>query len=262
MLLKRYPLLSYFVLAYALTWVIEVPMMLAARGVISLHMPGWLEALAAFGPMAAAVIVLSRWQGEAGVRRLIDGLCRWQVPIVWWLLTLLSPFAVMLVALAITGDIDRFFSGELIGELSTQGRLVEVILLGGVLRGLGEEPGWRGLALPLLRGRYSPFFATLALWPVWTCWHLPSLLMRPEFALGAWFGFALGILAAAVFLTLLYEHTQSILLVAVWHALINITRAIAGAASPDAFFVFAQLMMLVGTAIIIYWVFAGRNIRV
>lgn len=261
MFLKRYPLLSYFVLAYALTWAIEVPMLLNVRGVISLHLPAWLEALAAFGPALAAVLVLGFWQGAAGVRELLNSLCRWRVPVIWWLVTLLSPVAIMLGALVITGDLDRLFSGELTGALVKQGRLLEVLLLGGVLRGLGEEPGWRGLALPLLRRRFSPFVATLALWPVWTCWHLPSMLMRPEFALGAWVGFALGMLAAAALLTLLYEHTRSVLLVAIWHALINITRTIAGEASQDAFFMFAQLMMLVGTAIIIYWVFANRNER-
>jgi membrane protease YdiL (CAAX protease family) len=262
MFLKRHPLLSYFVLAYLLTWIIEVPLMLDTRGVLSLHLPSWMEALAAFGPFVAALIVLGVWQGEAGLRQLFESLFRWQVSGIWWLVTLIFPFVIMLAALAITGAADRLFSGELLRGLWVEGRLFEVVLLGGVLRGLGEEPGWRGLALPVLRRLHSPLIATLLLWPVWACWHLPSFLMRPEFALGAWFGFSLGILAATVFLTFLYDQTRSVLLAVIWHALINIARTIAGAASQDAFFAFAQLMMLTGTVIILYWIFTGRNAQV
>jgi membrane protease YdiL (CAAX protease family) len=107
----------------------------------------------------------------------------------------------------------------------------------------------------LLRGRYGPLLATLAIWPVWTCWHLPSFLMRPEFALGAWLGFSLGILAASAWSTLLYDKTRSVLMIAIWHALINITRNMAGAASTDAFFAFAQAMLAIGLCVIVYWLF-------
>lgn len=253
--IKKYPLLSYFLLAYLLSWSLEVPMALTARGIINVHLPFWLEALAGFGPFAAAVIVLKITEGSGGVRRLLDSLLRWRVPGIWLLATVLSPFAVLFAALAITGETDKFFSGELIGQLSTEGKLLELILIGGVLRGIGEEPGWRGLALPLLRGRYGPLLATLLLWPVWTCWHLPSFLLRPEFAVGAWVGFAVGILAATAWTTLLYDKTRSVLMIAIWHALINITRGIAGSASTEAFFAFAQAMLAIGLCVIIYWLF-------
>ncbi len=257
MFIKRFPLFSFFLLAYALTWVIEVPMMLAARGVIDLHLPAWLEAMAAFGPFLAAVIVLGL--GSSGTRELLASLLRWRIAPLWWLVTLLSPVVVMLAALAITGELPRLFSGELLIAIGNEGRWFEVIVLGGLLRGVGEEPGWRGLALPLLRERFSPLLATVCLWPVWAFWHLPSFLMRPEFALGAWLGFSFGILAAAALLTLIYDRTRSVLLVAVWHALINIARTIAGQASTEAFFAFAQVMLLIGAAIMLYWIFAGRG---
>ena len=257
MFLRRYPLLSFFVLAYALTWAIELPMMYAARGVMDFHLPAWLEALAAFGPFLAAVIVL----GGSGTRELWASLLRWRVAPVWWLVTLGSPFVVMLAALFMTGEANRFFSGELLAAIREEGRLFEVIVLGGLLRGVGEEPGWRGMALPMLRERFNPLWATLLLWPVWTLWHLPAFLMRPDFALGAWIGFSLGLLAAAALLTLIYDHTKSVLLAAVWHALINICRTIAGQASTDAFFAFAQAMLLIGVAIILYWIVTGRLAR-
>jgi membrane protease YdiL (CAAX protease family) len=249
----RYPLLSYFALAYLLTWAIEVPLLLAARDVITFHLPPVLEALAAFGPFAAALIVLGITKGRSGVSSLLASLGKWRVPLVWLLFALCSPFAVLFAALAITGETGKLLSGEICSELVTAGKMFELVLLGGVLRGIGEEPGWRGYALPMLRGRYGPLLATLALFPVWWLWHLPSFLLRPDFGLVQFFMFGLGILSASVWSTQLYDATRSVLMIALWHALINICRNFASVASPEAFMAFVQMILLVAVVIVIYW---------
>jgi uncharacterized protein len=38
---------------------------------------------------------------------------------------------------------------------------------------LGEEPGWRGFALPRLQRLDSPLVGSLILGPSWAFWHLP-----------------------------------------------------------------------------------------
>lgn len=250
---SRYPLTSYFLLAYLFTWVIEVPMLLEARGISTIHLPHWLEALAAFGPFAAALVVLRLDGNRAGILELLKSTVRWRVPVVWFAAAVLSPFLVMFLALALTGQLDMLLSGELCSDITREGRWLDIILLGAVLRGFGEEPGWRGFALPLLRTRFGPLLATLALWPVWLCWHLPSFFMRPEFQLGAWIGFSFGILAAAAWSTLLFDRTRSVLMIALWHALINMTRTLTGSASSEAFLMFAQVMTGIGLLVIIYW---------
>jgi len=252
-LLQRRPLLAYFLLAYALTWVIEVPMMLSARGLIDVSFPHALEALAAFGPFAAALLVLNATSGRQGMVALLRSLCRWRVHPGWLLFTLLSPFLVMFAALMMTGETDKLFSGQISRELVSAGKMFELVVLGGILRGIAEEPGWRGFALPLLRGRFGPLLATIALFPVWWLWHLPSFLMRPEFQPIQFVMFGVGILAATVWCTLLYDETRSVFVIAVWHALINICRGFAGAASSQAFLAFAQIVLLVAVVIVIYW---------
>ena len=38
---------------------------------------------------------------------------------------------------------------------------------------LGEEPGWRGFALPRLQRLHGPLVGSLILAPLWALWHLP-----------------------------------------------------------------------------------------
>ena len=123
----------------------------------------------------------------------------------------------------------------------------------GILRGIGEEPGWRGFALPFLRQRFGPLLATFALFPAWWLWHLPALLSRNEFQPVQFVMFGLGILAAAVWCTLIYDATRSVLMLVLWHALINITRGMALSASMAAFLAFAKVVVAVAVVIIIYW---------
>jgi len=252
-LIRRHPLLSYFLLAYFFTWAIEVPIMLAGRGIIDFHLPLALEALAAFGPFAAAIVVLGLNSGKIGVSNLLASLVKWRVPGIWLVFAIASPFAVLLVALSMTGETAKLFSGELCRDLLAGGKFFQLVFIGGVLRGIGEEPGWRGYALPVLRRRFGPLFATLALFPAWWLWHLPALLTRNEFQAVQFVMFGLGILAAAIWCTLLYDVTRSVLMLALWHALINITRGMALSASMEAFLAFAKVVVAVAIIIIMYW---------
>jgi uncharacterized protein len=67
--IKRYPLASYFVLAYVFAW----SLVLLTR--VSLLF-GF---LALFGPATAAIIVTTSTDGRAGVRALFQRLAIWRV---------------------------------------------------------------------------------------------------------------------------------------------------------------------------------------
>jgi membrane protease YdiL (CAAX protease family) len=85
---------------------------------------------------------------------------------------------------------------------------------------LGEEPGWRGFALPGLQSSLSPLVSTLILGVVVTVWHVPLLfleegLLRPYTIVG----FLLGTFAVTFWYTWLFNHTGgSVLMTLIAHA--------------------------------------------
>jgi membrane protease YdiL (CAAX protease family) len=99
-----------------------------------------------------------------------------------------------------------------------------------LIAGLGEEPGWRGFALPRLEDRYAPVLATALLGFVWAMWHLPLVFVNPRFSHGFTSVAPQALLALltmvtiffyAFFYTLVYNRTQSVLLCMLLHGSFN-----------------------------------------
>jgi uncharacterized protein len=85
---------------------------------------------------------------------------------------------------------------------------------------MGEEPGWRGFALPGLQAERSPLLATLILAVLVVLWHLP-LWVQPQFGAspGDILGDILGTLGVTLWYTWLFNHTGgSVLMTIVAHA--------------------------------------------
>lgn len=228
--MARRPIVSFVLLAYGFTIAWMLPLGLSNHGLIPLHVPEAWEAGAAFGPFIAAWLVL-RSLGAGAVERFWQSFKNWRLGLSNWVLVVGSPLAFLAVAVAVAG-------GEASVSAWAQLSLIQVldlVIVASLLQSLGEEPGWRGFLLPRLRERFGPLSATFAIYPIWLFWHLPMVLSRPEFTLGQFAGFALGILSAAVWLTLIHERTRSILAAVVWHALLNITRGAALAVSTQTF---------------------------
>lgn len=233
-LLARHPLVSFFVMAYAFSWLVWTPWVLGEDGAgllpikLSDATSGLLNAAAILaGPTLAAFIMTGTTEGGAGVRRLLGRYVLWRVGIQWYLFALIGvPLIMLLGTVVVSGDLPNL--GALGGPsyvLSYLAFFVLVFIFGGPLL---EEPGWRGFALPRLERLHGPLVGTLILGVLWALWHLPEFLV-PSWAASSGGGGILGItqfvvitITFAIVITWVFNNTQaSLLLVMLVHASID-----------------------------------------
>ena len=234
-MIRRHPLIAFFVLAYALSWSYWIPMAAAGMrtgpGSSASHLPGL------FGPAIAALLVTAVTEGRAGVGRLFRRIVLVSRPRGRFLFYAFSPLLFLLLAFVIARVIGWTWpSAADFGTYSGLPAYPLLITFAFVLlfNGFGEETGWRGFALERLQHRLGAVRGTLALAGLWAGWHIPTFFvvetyrgMTVPVIIG---GFGLGICAGSIVLARVTRQTGgSILAAALWHALYNMTSATAAA---------------------------------
>lgn len=197
----------YFVLAFVITWGLQLPALLASRGVIAGPPDRYmaLVGLGAFGPMLAAMIA-SRIDGT-GIRALFRPLGTWRVGARWYLAALGLPGGIFVAAAAAYNLLGH---SEPLLYPPNQAAFVAAA----VVFPFGEEVGWRGFALPRLRDRYGALPASAILGVLWAFWHLPMLTLQ---GVSPWLYvvFVPLMVGGSVLFTWIYQHTRGSLLLAV-----------------------------------------------
>ncbi len=254
--MRQHPLLFYFLIAFGLTWAYEV----LVFGVLHTPLSELWAMLFTFGPMLAAFLMTAATQGRAGILQLLRRFVRWRVGLSWYLLVLLGVPALLLLPYLIQPGA---FSAFRLPDLSFWLTYLIVYLLTLVFGGpLGEEPGWRGFALPPLEQRSGPLVGTLLLAVLWALWHLPLFLLVPGYQ-GAGTGFAgilipfvafvIPIIAYAVIFTWVFNNTRGSLgLSILLHASINTAVGMLPSLFPSL-----SLSTLFGLSRILVWVVAA-----
>jgi len=211
--LHRHVLVAFFVLAFILSW---YPWIIALmRGQTSGPNP--------LGPLLAGIIITAIVYGGSGLREFLSRIVRWRVGIKWYAIVFLLPVAVCLLAIAI---ILCFVGLSPLAGLSMEKlqELPERFIFILLFVALGEEPGWRGFALPQLQIKHSPLGASLILAPVWALWHLP--LIGNEFSWPIVAPFVLSVFGGTFMLTFIFNGTSgSVLMPMLLHATINTVGA-------------------------------------
>jgi uncharacterized protein len=165
---KRHPLTTFFILAYALSWWAWIPY---AVGTFP-------NPVASFGPFLAAVVVLAVTEGKAGLVGLFRRMLRWRVAPGWYAVALLLPavLAASATALNVLLGAQPPSAAQLGAWTGIFSTFAIVILIPGV-GGAWEEPGWRGYALPRLQSGRSALVAALILAALIAGWHLPLMVV-------------------------------------------------------------------------------------
>src|SRR5215213_6608286 len=224
-LVKRHPIITFFVLTYVLTWALESPLVFL-RDTVTDTQGLVLVILASNVPSVVAIVLTAIVFGRGTLRKLLGRLLIWRVNPLWYLVVILGPAALTggVVALnAILGGPALSLGMPLLG--------VAFFLAFSIFPGsaLGEEIGWRGYVLPRLQTRMSALSASLILAPIWALWHLPLWLTgAPGRTPTLYAAFVVSVIALSVILTWVYNSTGgSLLMVVLLHATFNLPITLA-----------------------------------
>jgi len=205
---RRHPLIAFFGLAYALSWWPWLWSALDPQNAPSTILPP--------GPLLAALIVLVTIGGWAAIRGFLKRIVQWNVGLRWYALVLALPVAITLGAVAINLQLGATIVVQFAGWIDLVARFLFVL----VFIGLGEEPAWRGFALPRLMDGRSALAASLILGVLHVVWHLP--LLGVEYDASNVLPWAIAVLAFSILVTWIYLHTDgSLLLPMLFHSSVN-----------------------------------------
>jgi membrane protease YdiL (CAAX protease family) len=270
-LLARHPLVFFFLIAYAGAWLLEVPIALSetGTGLLPFTIPTPLLALAIaaatfVGPTLSAFIMTGITEGRIGIRRLLRRYVLWRVELRWYLFVLLAiPAIELLGAIVVPGALASFQPLTLSLVLTYPVAFVSTFILGGPL---GEEPGWRGFALPRLQPLHGPLLGSVILGILWALWHFPL------FWSGVWTPptipnmvmFIVMITALTIIMTWVFNNAKgSLLITMLMHASFNTfaNRIVAPLFPAPILSEYGLLPVLVGfvaTALVLIAVTRGR----
>ena len=209
--------LKFFLLVFALS----LPFWLAGAMTDLQLMPGLpVSALMAFCPMGAALILVHRQSGRAGVTELLARSLdcrrirakRWYVPI------LLLTAGVNLVVYGLMRWMEMPLPAPQLLVIAAA-----LMFLAFFVGALGEELGWSGYITDSLQQRWNALQTGLLLGLVAVLWHLPALLLmnRSPSWIAWWCSWAV---AARILIIWLYNNTgRSVFAVALFHATLNLS---------------------------------------
>ncbi len=222
--------LPFFALTFLLSWAIWIPLVLSHFSIgpiaVSEGASSIVRLLGVLMPATAALLLTARAGGITDVRRLLGRVGIWQVGWSWWgAAVLVQPG--LLVA---TAWLYNMAGGEpavsAILMESVVALAINIVFL--LLATLGEEIGWRGVALPALQERNSALRSSLILCVIWGIWHVPFWLLLDTFdqfgasylVLNLLFGIPL-----TLYMTWFFNHAKSSLLLPIcFHLTFNIVN--------------------------------------
>ena|SRR5829696_529279 len=228
--IKSHPVLSYFVLAFAISWGGILPI-IGGVGAI----PGTTEEttelfpavylVTVAGPSLAGLLLTGLTGGWTAFRELGSRLLKWRVGARWYAVALLTtPLTVMATLLSLSLISPEFLPGFLTTSVKASMLQFGFVASVGLLTGLLEELGWTGFAIPRLLGRHGVLATGLFVGLLWGAWHFLSNIWGS----GTSSGVPLALFMPAILFSFLppyrmlmvwvYERTESLLVAILMHA--------------------------------------------
>ena len=248
----------YFVVAFGVSWLIEIALALSGVSMEATSGPVLLS-LAVLGPATAAISLTYLTQDKMGIRdywlRIID--IR-RISIRWYLVIFLLPAALFgLAALLdfLSGGRGWTFGAQVRQFSANPFYLIIIVFLAPFL----EEFGWRGYALDRLQSRWSALVSSLILGFFWALWHLPIFFIKGtyQYSLGvgslAFWTFMISVIPMTIFFTWIFNNNgRSTLSAILLHVVFNCTAEMFSL-TERAYTYFVVLTFVAAIAIIMIW---------
>jgi membrane protease YdiL (CAAX protease family) len=242
---KSHPLLSFYALAFAISWgglimvvggpskVLGSPELLGTR--FAFVMLAWLA-----GPSVASILMTGLVYGREGLRDLLTRVTRWRVGARWYAVALLSaPLLVTTVLFALSLNSPEYLPTIL--TTTDKGALLLQGIVGTLVGGIFEELGWTGFATHTLlrRMRHGVLGTGLIVGVLWGVAHLPLYYWGASGDLSG--GPLVAVVAAnilawfppyRVLMVWVYDRTESLLLAMLMHASLTGSLVILASLAP------------------------------
>jgi membrane protease YdiL (CAAX protease family) len=202
---SRHSLIVFFVLTAVLSWFLMI----------------WdPHSINAYGPLVSALVLLGIISGWSGVRDFLRRIVQWRVGVQWYVVVLGLPVVIAVATVAL----GRLLGAEIVPPqaMPPVGDTIATVLFILLYIGLGEEPAWRGFALPRLMVGRTALAATLILGVFHASWHLPLAGVEYDWQnVVPWF---MLVMSGAVVFTWVYQNTRGTLLLPILqHTSVNVS---------------------------------------
>ena len=212
-----------------ISWLAWSPLAIAAMGWTTIRFSPYLHLVGGLGPMVAAIVVTTAFDGRAGLRRLAQRCFVVRGRVDSLVIAVVAPillFVISACALRFTGrgevvwaNVGRSFEYP---ALSVPAYCVANV----VFYGFGEEVGWRGFALPRMQARLTALTSALLVSCMWAVWHLPLFAFSAgmsSMGFGGAAGWFFSLVTGSVLMTWLFNRSRgSVLAVALFHGVLDI----------------------------------------
>src|SRR5678815_2040507 len=234
-------LVRFFVIAFALCWLITIPIALHVQGLIETALlPPRAQWLIGVVPIIAAAWVT---RGSADRSTWLEDALRTSVSPMWYVIAALLPWAMLGGALGV-----RMLLGKELPHLGADPATLAIVGALWLALAFGEEAGWRAYALPRMLSVRGFLGAATLLGVLWCVWHYPKLYASPYLHLDALSlkgvaQFSLQIVIANYVLCWLFVRTRSAIVTSVFHGSFNLVATVHALAAIDPTLTFVMALI-------------------